>query len=77
MSKEQRQSSKLLESKSFNMCKNTAILIIAILGHLKLDTEISDTDMETAESNDCRKMSRNDGDTNGMLATTQEGAKFS
>jgi len=59
------------------MCKNTAILIIAILGHLKLDTEISDTDMETAESNDCRKMSRNDGDTNGMLATTQEGAKFS
>jgi len=30
--------------------------------------EISDIDMETAESDDCRGMSRKDRDTNGVLA---------
>ena len=77
MFKEQRQSSKLLESRSFNMCKNTAVPMIAILGHLELGTEISDADIETVESNDYREMSRSDGDANGMLAIIQEGAKFS
>ena len=69
MFKEQRQSSKLLESRSFNMCKNTAVPMIAILGYLELGTEISDADMETMESNDYREMSRSDGDANGILAT--------
>ena len=52
------------------MYKNAAVLIIAILGCLELDVEVSDVGMETAESNDCRKISRNDGDANGMLAVT-------
>jgi len=76
MSKEQRQSSKLWEPKSFNIYKNTAVPIIAMLGHPGLDTEVSDTDMKTAESNNCRRMSRRNRDTNGVLAAIQEGARF-
>ena len=70
MSGEQRQSLKLLESRSFDVCKNTVALIIAMLGYWKLDTEVSDAGMKTMESNNCRGLSRNDGDTNGVLATT-------
>jgi len=33
--------------------------------------------METMKSDDCRVMSRNNEDTNGILAITQEGARFS
>jgi len=39
--------------------------------------EVSDAGIETAESNDCREMLRSDGDANGILATMQEGARFS
>ena len=77
MSKEQRQSSKLLEPRSFDICKNAAVPIIAMLGCLELNTEVSDVDIESMEFNDCREMSRKDGDANGMLATMQEGARFS
>jgi len=48
-----------------------------MLGHSELDMEVSDTGMETAESDDCRGVSRRDGDANGVLAATQEGARFS
>jgi len=48
-----------------------------MLGRLELDTEVSDTDIKTMGSNDCRGMSRKDGDANGMLAAIREGAKFS
>jgi len=51
--------------------------MIAMLDHLKLNMEASDAGIETVESNDCRGMSRKDRDTNGVLATTQEGARFS
>jgi len=39
--------------------------------------EVLDAGMETVESNDCRGVSRKDRNTNGVLATTQEGARFS
>ena len=68
MSKEQRQSSKLWEPRSFDTCKNTAAPIITMLGCLELDMEVSDAGMETAESIDCRGVSRKDGDTNDVLA---------
>jgi len=68
MSKEQKQSSKLLKLRSFDVWKNATTPMIAMLGHLELDMEVSDADMETIESNDCREMSRKDGDANGMLA---------
>ena len=69
MFKEQRHSLKLLEPGSFDACKNTAAPIIAILGYSELDMEVSDTDIETVESNDCREVSKKDGDANGVLAT--------
>ena len=52
------------------MCKNAAAPMIAILGRSELDTEVSDAGMETAESDDCRGVSKKDRDANGMLATT-------
>jgi len=60
----------LWEPGSFDVCKNTVAPIIAMLGCLELDIEILDADMETAESDDCRGMSRRDGDTNSVLAAT-------
>ena len=39
-----------------------------MLGHSELDTEVSDAGMKTVESDDCREMSRNDRDANGVLA---------
>jgi len=42
-----------------------------------MNTEVSDAGMETMRSDDCKEMSRDDGDANDMLATTQEEARFS
>jgi len=69
MSKEQRQSSKLLEPRSFDVHKNTVIPMIVILGHLELNIEVSDAGMETVKSDNCREMLRSDRDANDMLAT--------
>jgi len=51
--------------------------MIVMLGHLKLDIEISDVSMETVETDNCRGMSKKDRDVNGMLDTMWEGARFS
>jgi len=48
-----------------------------MLGHPELDMEVSDAGMETTESDDCRGVSKKDRDANGVLAATQEGARFS
>ena len=72
-----KQSSKLLELKSFNMCKNATVPIIVMLDCLKINLKVSDAGMETTESNDCRGMLENDKDTNGVLATIQERTRFS
>ena len=53
---------------SFDTHKNAAAPIIAMLGRLELDMEILDAGMETAESDDCRGVSKKDGDANGVLA---------
>ena len=44
--------------------------MIAMLGHLELDTEVSDAGIETTESDDCRGMSKKDRDANSVLAVT-------
>jgi len=67
----------LWEPRSFDACKNAAAPMIAMLGCPELDTEVSDVGMETAESNDCRGMSKKDGVANGVLAASQERARFS
>jgi len=69
MSKEQRQSSKLWESGSFDVCKKAAAPMIAMLGHSELDIKVSDAGMETAKSNDCRGVSGKNENANGVLAT--------
>ena len=51
--------------------------MIVILSHSELDTEISNVSMETAESNDCREVSKRNGNANGVLAVMQEGVRFS
>jgi len=51
--------------------------MIAMLDRLELDAEASDAGMETTESDDCRGMSKKDGDANSMLATTWERVRFS
>jgi len=77
MSKEQRQSLKLWEPRSFDACKNTAAPMIAMLGHPELDTKVSDAGMKTAKSDDCRGVSKKNRDANGVLATMQAGVRFS
>ena len=77
MSEKRKQSSKLLEPESFDICKNAVASIIVILGYSRLDIEVSDVGMETMESDDCREISRNNRDINSMLATIQEEARFS
>ena len=66
MSKEQRQSSKLLEPRSFDMHKNIVAPMIVILDHSELDIEVLDAGIETLESNDCRELSRNNRDANSV-----------
>jgi len=59
-----------LELGSFDARKNAAAQMIAMLGHSELGTEVPDAGMETAESDDCREMSKKDRDANGVLAVT-------
>ena len=47
-----------------------------MLGHLELDMKVLDAGIETVKSNDCRGISRDDRDTNDILAAMQEGARF-
>ena len=58
----------MYEPGSFDVHKNATVPIIVILGHSELDVEISDIGMESMESDNYREMSRNDGDTNSVLA---------
>jgi len=76
MSKEQRQSSNLLKPRSFDVYKNAIEPIIAMLGCLEIDTEVLDTSMEAVKSNECKEMSGDDEDVNGVLAVIQEEARF-
>jgi len=48
-----------------------------MLGCSEINTEVSDAGMETMKSDDCREMSKNDKDANGVLAAMQEEARFS
>ena len=56
------------ESRSFDACKNAAAPMIAMLDHSELDIKVSDASIETMESNDCREVSKKNGDANGVLA---------
>ena len=60
----------MLEPRSFNICKNAAVLIIAMLGCSEIDMEVLDISMETIESNDYRGVSEVNRDANSVLAMT-------
>ena len=51
--------------------------MIVMLGRSELDMEVSNADIETTEFDDCRRLSKRDRDANGVLAATQEEARFS
>jgi len=76
MSKEWKQSWNLLKSESFNIHKKATISII-IIDYLKLDMEVSDVGMKTTRSNKYREISRDNRNTNSMLATIYKEARFS
>jgi len=59
----------LWKPESFDAHKNTTVPMITMLGHSELDMEVSDAGMKTTESDDCRRVSKKDGDANGVLAT--------
>jgi len=58
----------LLEPRSFDVCKNTAAPIIAMLGHLEVDTEVLNVGIEIMEFNGCREMLGGNRVANGILA---------
>ena len=57
----------MLKLRSFDICKNTVVPMIAMLDCSEINIEVSNSGVETAESDDYREMSEDDGDTNGML----------
>ena len=67
---------KLLESGSFNVCRNAVVLMIAMLDCSEIDLEVPDIDMKTVESDDCKEVLENNRDANGILATMWERARF-
>ena len=60
----------MLESRSFDAYRKAITLIIVILSHLEVNMEVLSTSMGTMGFDDCRELSGDDGDTNGMLAMT-------
>ena len=51
------------------MCINATALITVMLDCSEVNTEISDAGMKTVESNNCREMLEDNGNTNSTLAT--------
>jgi len=56
---------------------NAVIPMIAILGYSEVNIKVSDAGIENVKSDDCKEVSGNDRDINGMLAVLQEEARFS
>ena len=67
----------MLNPRNFDVYKNTAVLMIAMLGCSEVNTEVSDIGIETAESDGYREVSEDNGNTKNILAIIQEGVRFS
>jgi len=67
----------LLKPGSFDACKKAVTSMIAMLDYSEVDTKVSNIDIETIESDNCREMSEDNRDANIVLAMMSEGAKFS
>ena len=57
----------MLEPKSFDVCINAIVPIIAMLVYSEVNIEVSNAGIETTKSNDCREVSENNRDANSML----------
>jgi len=64
----------LLEPGSFNIQRKA---VVPMLGHLKVDIEVSDNGMKTVEFGKCKESSKIDMIANGILATIQNRARAS
>ena len=51
--------------------------MIVMLGYSEINIEVLDVGIETAESNDCKEMLRDNRDTNRVLTTMWGKARFS
>jgi len=58
----------LLESESFDVCKNTTALMITMLDYSEVNSEVLDVGIETMRFNDCREISEDYRDANSVLA---------
>ena len=58
----------MLESESFDVCKNATALMITMLDYSEIDSEVLDVGIETMRFNDCREISEDYRDTNSVLA---------
>ena len=77
ISKEQKHSWNLLKPTSFDVWRNAITPMIVILGYSEIDTQVSDTNIRTIRSDDCKEMSGDNRNTNNVLAITQKRARFS
>ena len=67
----------MLKPGSFDMCKNITALIIVMLGHSEINTEVSDIGVKTIKFNDCRELLENDRNINSILAIIWKRARSS
>ena len=77
MSKKWKKSWNLLKSGSFNICRNTIVPMIAILGCSEIDKKVLDVGIETVESDNCKEVLENNRDANSILAVILKRARFS
>ena len=66
----------LLESESFNVCKNTTVLIIVILDYLKVNMKVLDVGMENTVFDKYKKILESNRVANKALAIIQERTSF-
>ena len=59
------------------MHKNATVAMIVILGCSEVNMKVANIGIETAESDNCREVSRDNRDINGVLDMVQEEARFS
>jgi len=59
----------LLEPRDFDVYMNATTLMITMLDHSKVNTEVLYANIETVEFDDCREVSEDNRDINSVLAT--------
>ena len=66
----------MLEPRDFDVYMNATTLMVIMLDHSKVNTEVLYADIETVEFDDCREVSEDNRDINSVLAMMWEKARF-